>query len=185
MQKFNIPATVFITAGFVGEKKRFPWLEGKDNHFGSYESMPMNEEEIIQLHEGGIEIGSHTVYHTLLPKLDRQGIEEEILGSQYILEKILGLAPVSFAIPYSFPVKYRKWPSFEIVLKKALVRGNFTACCTMTRGHVTTKSSPFLLRRIAVEKYDDLLFFRAKLSGGYAWSRIPQKIFQAFFKRYN
>lgn len=185
LQKYNIPATVFVAVGFIGQKKSFPWLEAESNNFGLHESMPMNEEEIIELYEGGIEIGSHTMYHNLLPKLDREGIEEEILGSQCILEKILGLAPVSFALPYSFPVKYRKWPSFEIVLKKVLVRGNFNACCTMTRGHVTIKSNPFFLRRIAVEKYDDLLFFRAKLSGGYAWSRLPQKIFQAFFKKYH
>ena len=50
LQKYNIPATVFITTGFIGEKKRFPWLEGKNNHCRSYESMPMNEEEIIQLY---------------------------------------------------------------------------------------------------------------------------------------
>jgi len=185
LQKYNIPATVFVAAGFIGQKKPFPWLEAENNNSGLHESMPMNEEEIIELYEGGIEIGSHTMYHNFLPKMNSQKIEEDILNSQYKLRNILGRTPLSLALPYSFPIKHRKWPAFKHVLTKTLVRGNFNACCTMNRGHITSNSNPLFLRRISVGKFDDLLLYHAKLLGGFAWSCIPQKIFQVFLKKYN
>jgi len=53
LQKYNIPATVFVAVGFIGQKKSFPWLEAESDNDNSrlHKSMPMNEEEIIELYK--------------------------------------------------------------------------------------------------------------------------------------
>ena len=184
LRKYEIPATVFVVTGFVGQEKGYPWLQPDGANSWLCRTVPANQEEIIRLHQEGFEIGAHTVNHRFLPLLTNQELEEEILGSRHTLQQILDRPPLSFALPFSFPMKHRKWPSFQRSLTSILIKGNFNSCCTMTRGHISANSNPLFLQRIAVGKFDDLQLFRAKLRGGYAWSRIPQNLFRVLFKKY-
>jgi hypothetical protein len=144
----------------------------------------MNWEEIRELHKEGIEIGSHTMTHNFLPKLNAEIIEKEILKSQVVIKKQLDQTPQSLALPFSFPIKCRSWPTFESLLIKCLEKGNYTSCCTMVRGHVKLRDNLFFLKRIPVLKNDDILSFNAKLVGAYAWSRYTQYFYQLFLKKY-
>lgn len=184
LEKYKMPATVFLAAGYIGSKGLFPWLESFRGSSCFEDLSPMNWEEVIELHNSNIEIGSHTFYHKFLPRINRNEIEEEVLKSQSVIAEKIGTIARSFALPFSFPIKHRSWPTFRKVLLEALEKGGYTSCCTMLRGHITLKSPPFFLKRIPVVKYDNLKSFRAKLLGCYTWTRIPQYIFQALFKKY-
>jgi len=185
LEKYKMPATVFLAAGYIGSKGLFPWLESFRGSSYFDDLSPMNWEEVIELHNSGIEIGSHTFSHKFLPRMNRNEIEEEVLKSQSVITEKIGTIVRSFALPFSFPIKHHSWPTFRRVLLEALEKGGYTSCCTMLRGHITLKSYPFFLKRIPVVKYDNLKSFSAKLLGCYTWTRIPQYIFQALFKNYN
>ena len=60
----------------------------------------MNNEQLIKAHEMGFEIGAHTMTHRTLTHLSNEEIVEEVGGSKYALEKVLGHRVISFAYPY-------------------------------------------------------------------------------------
>ncbi|MCF2529267.1 polysaccharide deacetylase family protein [Yinghuangia soli] len=59
----------------------------------------LTPEQLVQLRDGGVEIGSHTLTHPCLDRCDDRQVEEEILGAHDRLAGLLGSAPTSFAYP--------------------------------------------------------------------------------------
>ena len=59
----------------------------------------MNWDEVAQLRQAGHEIGAHSRSHELLPHLDAQAQNDEVLGSRAAIEEALGAAPRSFCYP--------------------------------------------------------------------------------------
>ncbi len=60
----------------------------------------MTHEELLQLTKGGlIEIGAHTRYHPMLPRLSLERQSEEIVSSKQDLENLLGRRVDGFAYP--------------------------------------------------------------------------------------
>ncbi|MBT0652930.1 polysaccharide deacetylase family protein [Geomobilimonas luticola] len=183
LQKYDLPATVFITAAFIGSEAPFPWLtSSRGNSFDA--RYPMTWNEVVQLHVAGMEIGSHTYTHQFLPVLSREQIDKELKLSRQVIAEKTGVEVHSLALPYSYPLSHRRWPTFKEHLMTALVQNSYHYCCTMLRGHIVATDNPFLLSRIPVGKYDDMELFKAKLSGWYAWTRFPQYFFQRYLKTY-
>jgi len=60
----------------------------------------MSWEQISSLNDAGVEIGSHTLSHPDLTKLNEQKIKHELHDSKAIIEDKLGKEVVSFAYPY-------------------------------------------------------------------------------------
>lgn len=180
----SIPATVFLAAGFIKENGRFSWLKHSLDAFTAENLSPMNWEDVEELHKGGIEIGSHSLYHQFLPELDDRRIEEEIVKSREVISDRIGVSPKTFALPFSFPIEHRAWRSFGNVVRNTLETAGYASCCSMIRGHIGPESNLFCLRRIPIVKMDTLLSFQAKLLGNYSWTRHPQHLYQSFFKKY-
>jgi peptidoglycan/xylan/chitin deacetylase (PgdA/CDA1 family) len=59
--------------------------------------------EICEMHNNGIEIGSHTCNHPILSKIDPALLDREILISKQIIEQQLGSSISSFCYPNSAP----------------------------------------------------------------------------------
>ncbi len=184
LQKYRLPATVFIAAAFIGSETPFPWLHSSPGV--SFDARyPMTWDEVIQLHDAGIEIGSHTHTHQFLPSLSRELINEELRMSRQVIAEKIGVEVHSLALPYSYPINHRRWPNFNENLVAALEQNSYLYCCTMLRGHINTAMNPFFLSRMPVGKFDDVKLFQAKLAGWYAWTRFPQSIFQHYVKTYH
>jgi len=184
MKSYEVPATVFLAAGYIGVSGQFPWLKIVADHSRGENLQPLTWEEVATLAGAGIEIGSHSFSHRLLPLLSKEEVRDEVLRSQAVIAESTGTAPRSFALPFSFPVRHRAWPFFAETLAAALQEGRYHSCCTMARGHVNATSNPFLLNRIAIIKHDDLSSFRAKVTGCYACTRCLQTFHQHTFKKY-
>jgi peptidoglycan/xylan/chitin deacetylase (PgdA/CDA1 family) len=90
LNKFDFKATVFIVAGYVG--KTSGWDYRKKAH--------LNWQEITELAQEGIEIGSHSVNHLDLRRLDKEKLAYEISGSKKMLEDKLGLPVKYFSYPF-------------------------------------------------------------------------------------
>jgi peptidoglycan/xylan/chitin deacetylase (PgdA/CDA1 family) len=63
----------------------------------------MNDEEVRQLHRGGMQIGAHTETHPILMSLDAEGARGEIARSRAALEKITAAPVTAFAYPNGRP----------------------------------------------------------------------------------
>ena len=68
-------------------------------------NLMLTSEQLIKLHQSGMEIGGHTVNHPILAKIDNQIAKEEILENKNFLEELLGTKVNYFAYPNGKPGK--------------------------------------------------------------------------------
>ena len=101
------------------------------------------------LAQGGlIEIGAHTVTHSVLAALTPSSQREEIKESKRFLEELLGRKVASFAYPYGRRCDYSEQ-------SVALVReAGFAHACSNFAGVVGRNSDLFQLPRVQVRDWD-------------------------------
>jgi len=109
----------------------------------------LSPDEVVRLAQGGlVEVGAHTVTHSVLSTLQAAGQRDEILGSKARLQEILGQPVTSFSYPYGARSDY----TTETV---AIVReGGFTCACSAFAAVVWQGSDPFRLPRFVVRDWD-------------------------------
>jgi peptidoglycan/xylan/chitin deacetylase (PgdA/CDA1 family) len=82
------PATVFVVSGWMGLRHPYvPWTR------------ILTPSEVRELHANGVEIGSHSISHSDLSRLDRAAAEEELRGSKLELENVLDAEVTVAAYP--------------------------------------------------------------------------------------
>ena len=183
LAEFKIPATIFLTVSYIGMLE-FPWLSKCVTPDNVEDLSPLNWSQVSELIREGIEMGSHSHTHMLLPLVNNTQLLEELSVSKQRIEEKIGQRVHSFALPYSFPIWHWRWPTFWPRLVDSLERSGYSSCCTLVRGHISQSDYPFRLKRIVITKHDNLPLFRAKISSAYSWTRVPQFGFQLLFKKY-
>lgn len=123
----------------------------------------LSRRQLLELHEGGMEIGSHTRSHPLLARLTRSEKEAEIGGSVRDLESLLGGPPQSFAFPYGEPA------SFDQEALDVVRQCGFRTAVTTEIGSNTADTPRLRLRRIPVYGHDGDAALLAKVEGHYDW----------------
>jgi len=63
----------------------------------------MTDEQLIQLHNAGMEIGGHTVNHPIMAKLKTKALSFELKNNKLVLEQLLGTTIRFFAYPNGKP----------------------------------------------------------------------------------
>lgn len=93
LRGYRIPATVYVTIGFIGAWS--PWIAA-----GKEEGRMLSEHELRELVGAGWELGAHTMTHPDLARLDYDGCRREIGESRAALEAITGVPVETFAYPF-------------------------------------------------------------------------------------
>lgn len=98
LEKYNTPATIFITTSNLGKQASFEW----DMKYSDIErAYFLSEEEIKILSDNPlIEIGAHTHNHVRLSDLSKNDQFLEIETSKKILESIIQKKILHFAYPF-------------------------------------------------------------------------------------
>jgi len=105
-------------------------------------ALMMSREMVGALARAGHDVGSHTVTHPILLKLDAAAAREEIERSRDWVGEATGRVPVSFAYPNGRPgVDFG--PEHEDMVRSA----GFTCAVATTWGCATGRSRPFALER--------------------------------------
>ena len=152
LKKFNIPATVFLTTGFIeGEvdiTEKYPAYRGLK---------PLEWGQIEDMKRGGIEFGGHTHTHPVLSRIAINEAEEEIVTSQNIIKSKLGGCR-NFAYPSGMPNTYNS----EVI--SILRKHGFESACTAVMGDAA-EADIFELRRVRIDSIDSLSDFSDKVRG--------------------
>lgn len=82
MKKYGFTGVLYIVGNYLGA----------DGY--------MNREQILEMHDAGWEVGSHSRNHLDLTKLNPQDQRSEIVGSKENLESVLGIDILTFAYPF-------------------------------------------------------------------------------------
>lgn len=101
----------------------------------------LNQQQIIELHEAGFEIGSHGLTHADLTTLPREKAWDEISRSRMLLEILIG-APVS-----SFAYTYGKT---NPLIKQLVIEAGYKIACGTYTGPMTINKDHYEIRRILI-----------------------------------
>lgn len=158
LRKYNIPATFFITTGYINKTNK-PSADCGEPDFMSWE-------ELSEVARNNISIGAHTVSHRILSRLLDSELEKEIIGSKNEIEKRLDVKVVSFAYPRGKTGDYNLEKCQPI-----LEENGFKLAVTTNGGFNKIGRDNFDLRRMGISYEDNLNIFKFKVSLGSFWQR--------------
>jgi peptidoglycan/xylan/chitin deacetylase (PgdA/CDA1 family) len=143
----GMQATWYIVTGKLGGHAE--WLGGRsgDNAF-------LSAGQVKEMAEAGMEIGSHTVNHVHLDRVDGTILHKELTESRRELEDLLGEPVRSFAYPYG---------ALNETVVAAVREAGYKYACTTRPGWYNAGESPLLIRRVAIFSNDNLNVFARKL----------------------
>lgn len=150
LQKRGMRATWFIVSGSVGQTPRWP-----DD--GRPEGRLLNADELREMQDSGMEIGSHSASHPRLTRLDDAQLRQELVRSKAVLEDLLGNPVGSFAYPYG---------DWDARCAEAVQQAGYAAACTTEAGWALRDKTPYQLRRLTVFNHDTPGSFARKLCFG-------------------
>jgi len=159
LHKRGMRATWFIVSGSIGHPPKWP-TDGRPA------GRLLNAAELCDMQACGMEIGSHTVNHLRLIKVDETSLIQELADSKATLEDLLGNAVNSFAYPYG---------AVDARCVEAVQQAGYTAACTTRTGWALRDRNPYLLRRLTVFNGDTLSTLARKLwlaSNDVTWSAM-------------
>jgi len=117
LQRYGVPATFFLTVGFVerdpGVVARFSALRRS----GREDVRPLDWSQVREMRRAGMEMGAHTYSHPNLARLDRAAVEDELRRSKTILEDRLGARVTLMAYPFGKPWRHFTPETMEIAAR--------------------------------------------------------------------
>ncbi len=125
-----------------------------------------------------IRIGSHSLNHHLMGRLDETTLRDDLQRSKHILEDRLDV-PVSL---FSYPFGVARYGAYSRASEDVVRQMGFRCSCTSEIGRIRAGSgNPYLLPRISLVEEDTGLDARAKAAGAYDWIGLAQSAFQRIF----
>jgi peptidoglycan/xylan/chitin deacetylase (PgdA/CDA1 family) len=156
LARVGFPGTVFVVTRFVetGEPLEFPGIDQwRSTHPEELASLTWQELELLRAE--GWEIGSHTVSHALLPAVDDELLEYELVESRRTIESVLGTCE-TLAYPYGVA---------DERVASAADRAGYLAACTLVHSH--RRDEPLRRPRVAIARGDAGFRLAVKLSPRY------------------
>lgn len=143
LKKYNFTATMFIVTKTLGS------------------SIRVNQEEIKEMLDYGITIGSHTVSHLNLSNLSKEGMRKELISSKRVLEENFGIT-----------VNYLCYPSgrYDDMVLEVVKEAKYLGAFTTHFGRVEYGDDPFTLVRVRINRSDSLKGFILKVERSKTYS---------------
>ena len=120
----------------------------------------MTEQQLRELPEDLVAIGSHTMTHPLLVATDKDQVREELVGSRVKLEKMLGREIKTFSFPYG---------AFNRNVIALCREAGYQRVFTALPLFAVSRPYEFVTGRAGTSPLDWPIEFRLKLAGAYRW----------------
>lgn len=153
LKKYNIPATIFITTAFCDQSI------SHSRYSDDKQRVHLNWDEVCRLaEEPGITIGSHTISHPFLSRINAERSQMEIRDSKKIIEGKLDKT-----------VNYFCYPSGDFLDKELefVKQAGYRAAVTVSPGCNHSLLRPYTLKRTEVNNKDGINEMRYKLAGAF------------------
>jgi len=132
---FRFSAIQYLVADLIGGKNEWDTVKGE------VEDPLMSDSEVREWLSAGHQIGSHTLTHPHLTRLDPQRAREEIFSSKTKLEDRFGIPIRHFCYPYG---------SWNQKIRDLVDEAGYETAVTTDPGVCTDTKDPFALPRITV-----------------------------------
>lgn len=161
LKKYGFKSVIYL----LGTLKYNKW--DVDNPQNPEKVFPlMEDEEILEMQEYGIEFGGHSMTHSRMSQIDKNVAHEEIIKSRDILEKKLGRKLNCFAYPYG---------DRDNGVKKFVEEEGYEFAVATDSGDVSFQEDLYNIRRIGIFPTNGLRSFKRKTSGKYNFIKIKRE----------
>jgi len=135
LQELGMKAVVFVVAD--ASVRSSIWDKGHPEAVTPL----LGDDQILEMHAAGFEIGSQSLQHQRLPGLPREKAWEEISRSRMLLEILLNAPVRSFAYPYGL---------IDENAKRMVAEAGYTIACGGWTGPPLFGDDPFETRRVTM-----------------------------------
>jgi peptidoglycan/xylan/chitin deacetylase (PgdA/CDA1 family) len=154
--RHGVKASFFLTTGLID---RVPSALDHMRRIRKMDVSGLTWEQVSEIRQAGMQIGSHTVTHANLTKLDDQTARMELTDSKHVIEDHLGEEVSSLAYPFGLPGR----DVTDRTIALALGAGYETAVSILYRS-VQESDHAMSIPRIAV-KNNSMKMLRGKVVG--------------------
>jgi len=148
LSEFGMKAVVYVLGNVKTKSNKW------DRHSEYPESPLMTDLQIMELHDAGFEIGSHSITHPKLTAIPEQEAWDEISRSRMLLEILLNSTVISFSYPYGM---------LNMSIKKMVEDAGYAFGCGVYTGPATFGAEPYDIRRITISNNTGPIGFGSKL----------------------
>jgi peptidoglycan/xylan/chitin deacetylase (PgdA/CDA1 family) len=183
LESLSIPATIFLTTGFLDGLVAPPWRSSNSALLSEYRSQaehfrPLNWEQARELARHPLmRIGSHTVSHPLLGAVTEDSARDEMVRSKSILADRLGVTPDLFAYPFGV----RRYGAYSEATEKLLSESGYRCSLTSEISRARMGDGPWRIPRMSLTEEDTGADAVAKAAGAYDWVRTAQRFYHSIF----
>lgn len=155
LAEFGVPATCFVAAAYVGTDRRLP----HDAEDGSEATRMLTWDEIRELDDTLVDVGSHGMEHVRFAQLDEDKAHRELVDSKLRLEGELGHAVRAFSFPYG------RRDDFAPGHVEAARRAGYEVVASAIYGWNRAGDMSRCIRRIGIDSSDTMFTFASKING--------------------
>ncbi len=148
LKQYGYPSTVYVVSNHVGKVNEW------DSQNETHQKAMMEWDQIIEVSENNVQIGSHTRSHPELTTLSDDMLSEELAGSRIEIEARVNKPVDLFCYPYG---------DCNDRIKSAVRKAGYCYAVTTQRGHVEKGNDPLVLRRIPIKLIADPFSFLYKV----------------------
>lgn len=143
LKRAGLSATFFVSTGFIGTSRKFEHdVRAREGGYSVRDDWSkMTWEQLREMQDGGMEIGSHTVDHVKMANPDLDELRRQAVQSLEQLEAHLGRRPRTFSFPWGKP------SDFSDAAIAAVREAGYLAAVTTSAGIVHVGDDLFRLRR--------------------------------------
>ena len=161
LKKYGFKSVIYL----LGTLKYNKW--DVDNPENPEKKFPlMDDNEILEMQEYGIEFGGHSMTHSKMSRIDKNIAHEEIVESRDILEKKLGKKMNCFAYPYG---------DRDEGVKEFVKEEGYEFAVATDSGDISFQEDLYNIRRIGIFPTNGLRSFKRKTSGKYNFIKIKRE----------
>ncbi len=135
LKKYNIPATFFLTTGFIGTGEIPVWDK---EYYTAEKALMLSWEQVREMSYSDISFGSHTLTHPFLTRIPRKQAQREIRLSKDIIEQQIGKTVTTFAYPSG---------NFDSEIKGIVKEAGYSAAVSTIAGHNSAHDDVHALKR--------------------------------------
>jgi peptidoglycan/xylan/chitin deacetylase (PgdA/CDA1 family) len=165
LARYRVPATLFVPTGFLGTSPG--WVSDAPQGTAAGEVL-MSADCLKSLDRQLVKIGSHTVTHPRLARLDADRRHAELVTSRQTLETITGTRVAMLSLPYG---------SCNDRVIAAAERAGYDQVFANVPVERSVGDTSRLFGRVNVTLHDWRVEFLLKIHGGYDWMAmaVPAK----------
>jgi peptidoglycan/xylan/chitin deacetylase (PgdA/CDA1 family) len=163
LKEFGMPATVFVTGGFVARDEDVIDRMARLLQCDRKEVQPLTVAQLREMVTEGIEIGAHTWSHPNLLRLTVDQQRAELLKSKLALEDWTGREVRSMAYPFG-----KKWRHFDEKTEEIARNVGYALAVSVCYRGLLETDSPYSLPRFVVTR-DSTEVLAEKVRGVWDW----------------